>query len=100
MKDFRKWLTAIPFCMALVAPVVLPAAGYGRDDGAHRYYDGEYKDYHNWNSAEQRYWSNYWTTERRPYVSWNRANEAQRKAYWRWRHQQERHQQEHRSGYR
>ena len=83
MKNFRSWLTAVPFCMALIAPVALPAADHDRNDKAQRYYDREYKDYHNWNTAEQSYWSGYWTAERRPYVSWNHASESQRRAYWR-----------------
>lgn len=89
MNKLRRWLVTLPFCMSLLGSVAFAAPGYNPDDRSHRYYDEERRDYHNWNSAEERYWRGYWTNEHRPYVSWNRASEAQRRAYWRWRHEQE-----------
>lgn len=76
--------------MSLLGSAAFAMAGHDRDDRAQRYYDTDYRDYHNWNTTEQRYWRSYWNNERRPYVSWTRANDAQRRAYWRWRHEQER----------
>jgi len=89
MSKLRKWLVTLPFCISVIGSVAFAAPANDRDDRAHRYYDQEHKDYHNWNNAEQGYWRGYWTNERRPYVSWNHSSEAQRRAYWRWRHEQE-----------
>jgi hypothetical protein len=90
MKQLRKWMTVVPFCMALIGSAAFAAPGYDRDDRTRRYYDSDHRDYHSWNTAEQRQWRRYWTGERQSYVYWNRASDAQRRAYWRWRHEQER----------
>ena len=106
MKKFRKLTLVIPFCVGLITPIALPAASasptqdrddharddHSRGDKAHQgYYDQDHKDYHQWNSDEQRYWRQYWSTEHRPYVDWDRASEEQRRAYWRWRHEHSEH---------
>lgn len=91
MINFRKWIATLPLAVTLITPVATFASDHDRDDRNHRYYDNEYKDYHNWNADEQRYWRGYWANERRPYVDWDRASDEQRRAYWRWRHEQERH---------
>ena len=99
MNKLRKLVVTVPFCIALTAPLFVPAATAApvqdRDDHDHdhdkRYYDAEHKDYHEWNSAEQRYWRQYWANEHRPYIDWDRASDEQRRAYWRWRHEHEEH---------
>ncbi len=91
MNKFQKFALTIPFCVALAAPVMIAAQDHDRDDRTHRYYDEEHRDYHDWNSGEQRYWREYWTSERQPYVEWDRASDEQHRAYWRWRHEHMRH---------
>lgn len=101
MNKFRKVAVTIPFCVALVTPTVAPVVtaaatqdrdDHDRDDKAHhRYYDPEYKDYHEWNADEQHYWREYWTEEHRPYLEWDRASDEQRQAYWHWRHEHREH---------
>src|SRR5690348_9721371 len=66
--------------LPIVVPVATVAPTQDRDDrdrddkAHHRYYDPEYKDYHEWNADEQRYWREYWTDEHRPYIDWDRAS--------------------------
>lgn len=101
MKKLLRFAVTAPFCLALAVPTVIPVAtaaptqdrdDHDRDDRAHhRYYDPEYKDYHEWNADEQRFWREYWTEERRPYIEWGRASEEQRRAYWHWRHEHHEH---------
>ena len=104
MNKFRKFAVTVPFCVALVTPTLVPLAttaavqdrDHDRDDrDHHRYYDPEYKDYHEWNADEQRFWREYWTSERRPYIDWDRASEDQRRAYWHWRHEHREHDDRH-----
>ncbi|MBV9498759.1 MAG: hypothetical protein JO138_05260 [Acidobacteriaceae bacterium] len=101
MKRFRKFALTVPFCVALVTPIVMPVAtaapiqdrdDHDRDDQVHhRYYDPEYRDYHQWNADEERYWHEYRAEEHRPYIDWDRASDQQRRAYWRWRHAHQEH---------
>jgi hypothetical protein len=79
----KKLLLALPLGLALLAPTVTLAA----QDHDHRYYDAEHKDYHEWNSHEDRAYRRYWEERHHRYVRWERANEEQRAAYWHWRHE-------------
>jgi hypothetical protein len=86
----KKIITTLSFGLALLTPTYLFAQGRDhdrdhRDD--QRYYDKHHKDYHEWNSHEDRAWHMYWERQHRQnYVDWNRANERQREDYWNWRH--------------
>ena len=94
MNKFKTFALTICFCFPLIGPGIITAQPQDRDDRAHRYYDEEHKDYHQWDAAEERYWRNYWASQHRRYVDWDRANDEQRRAYWRWRHEHE-HEHEH-----
>jgi hypothetical protein len=87
-KRMKKFLTVIPLSIALLAPLsaVAQYRDHDRDRDHDRYYDKHYKDYHQWNSGEERAWSRYWQDRHHNGVEWNRANERQREDYWRWRH--------------
>jgi hypothetical protein len=64
-----------------------PRAEYRHDRrDEHRYYDGKYKDYHEWNDRESRAYRMYWRQRHRDYIDWERANGRQRRDYWNWRH--------------
>ena len=83
----------IPGVLLVAAGLALPlAAQHDRDDQNRdrhdqRYYDADRKDYHEWNSGEERAWRRYWEERHHAAVEWNRATEEQRREYWRWRHE-------------
>ena len=68
----------------LIAPVVARA-----DDRNHqnrRYYDRDARDYHSWNSNEDRAYRAYLQEQRREYREFNRVKRGQQREYFRWRH--------------
>ena len=69
--------------MAAAGPVVV----YGHDDHHRyeRYYDGEGRDWHEWNEHEERAWREYLRERRWEYRAWRRCNRDERREYWRWR---------------
>jgi hypothetical protein len=84
-----KFVTTLLLTAGLTIPIAsFPLAAQERDhDRDHRYYDTDRKDYHEWNTGEERAWHRYWEEQHRAAVQWERANEEQRRAYWRWRHE-------------
>jgi hypothetical protein len=77
---------------ALATPVAVMAASPSDDNQEHRqaetnkrYYDRHYKDYHTWNSNEDRSYQRYQEErhEKRPFVA---LNTRQKTIYWGWRH--------------
>ena len=90
----KKALLSASLVAALLSPTLINAQDRDRDrdrgehhDQDRRYYDRRHKDYHNWDSNEDRAYHMYWEQHRRSYIEWERANERQRQAYWDWRHQ-------------
>jgi hypothetical protein len=88
-------LTAFTVMAALAGPALLPAAASADDkhkDKAHkekkerRVYDREHRDYHAWNTDEDRLYRDYLTEHHRPFLSFSRMNRKQQHAYWQWRH--------------
>lgn len=82
----RKLFVVLPLAAALFAPITLNAYDHDRDRDNQRYYDPEYRDYHQWNDREDRAWRHYQEERHERYRRWQEANEDQRRAYWRWRH--------------
>ena len=76
------------FALIMGAALMASAPAGLRADDAHRYYDRDHKDYHEWNENESRAYR-HWLTEERPrqYHDWNRASRAEQREYWRWRHE-------------
>jgi len=62
-------------------PVVVQAAD------AHRYYDADHKDYHEWNGDEDHAWRHWLEEQHRGYHEWTRANRREQREYWKWRHE-------------
>jgi hypothetical protein len=87
-----RYLSSFLLTAALAAPVAMAAAS-PQDDKNHenraennkRYYDKSHKDYHNWNSNEDRSYQRYQTEhhEKRAFVQ---LNTRQQSGYWNWRH--------------
>jgi hypothetical protein len=63
------------------AALIIPASAEDR-----RYYDREGKDYHTWNSQEDRAYRSYLLEQKRQYREFHRVRPAQRTEHFRWRH--------------
>jgi hypothetical protein len=68
--------------LSLAVPVAASA-----DDHAKRYYDKEHKDYHEWNSNEERSYNVYLGERRITVHTWTKAKPRERQDYWKWRHE-------------
>jgi len=89
-----QYLSSLLLTAALAAPVAMRAAASPRDDRKDenrqgeinkRYYDKGHKDYHTWDSNEDRSYQRYQTEhhQRRAFVQ---LNNRQKTVYWNWRH--------------
>jgi hypothetical protein len=58
--------------------------------GRIRIYDDSRRDYHRWNSGEDRYFRIYLSEQRRPYIEFTRLNQREQAQYWEWRHSRDR----------
>ena len=52
----------------------------------HRYYDSEYKSYHNWDTKEDRAYRMYLEENHRDFVEFPKTTTTEQTEYWRWRH--------------
>ena len=67
-----------------------------RDDRAqrqeeHRVYDSSHRDYHTWNSDEDRRYREFLTERHRKYRDFSRLKKSQQNQYWQWRHEHDDH---------
>lgn len=67
---------------ALLAPVAVSAD----DHHDKRYYDRDHKDYHQWNSQEDRAYRAYLGEQHRDYRDFSRVKRNEQTQYFRWRH--------------
>lgn len=90
-------LSSMVLMGALAAPLSLMAQDHDRDDHHdrddraknQRVYDRDHKDYHNWNSDEDRSYRQWYgeTYNGRDYRDYNRLKHKDQTAYWNWHHQ-------------
>lgn len=81
---FKKTISALAFAAAvgsLFAPSVASAQGAER-----RMYDRSHKDYHNWNTDEDRAYRQFLSEHHRKYHEFQRMSAKQQREYWKWRH--------------
>ena len=83
---FRKSISALTFAVALGGSVFMPAMASAQE---HRVYDKSHKDYHDWNTDEDRYYRQYLNEHHRKYHEFQHMSKKQQKDYWRWRHDHE-----------
>jgi hypothetical protein len=81
----KKTFSAFTLMAALAGSVVLPAAAQAQSISL-RFYDRSHKDYHHWNSDEDRRYRAYLNEQHRRYRTFSRINRTQQREYWRWRH--------------
>ena len=90
-----RFLSSLLLMGVMAAPLALQAQDRDdrrdRDDRAkqQRVYDRQHKDYHQWNSDEDRNYRQWHQESRngRPYRGYDRLNRRDQNAYWNWRHQ-------------
>jgi hypothetical protein len=75
-------LSAFVLSAALVAPI----AARADDHHDKRYYDRNGKDYHAWNTNEDRAYRQYLVEQHRDYRDFGRENRSQQQGYFTWRH--------------
>jgi hypothetical protein len=73
----RKYLSSWLLLAALVAPLGACAA---------RVYDQPRRDYHRWNSREDRAYREYLAERHREYREFSRLDRREQEEYWEWRH--------------
>ena len=76
-------LSALVLSTTLIGPVVAQA----KTPQEKRYHDKSGKDYHTWNSNEDRAYRSYVTEQHQQYRDFNRVNRNQQQQYFNWRHQ-------------
>ena len=91
----RRMFSALLMTAVMATPFALASdasAGQSTTDRARvrvRVYDPYRRDYHQWNSREQREYRAYLAERHQAYVRYQRQRLAERRAYWRWRHERE-----------
>jgi hypothetical protein len=94
MQRKYRYLGSLLLTAALAAPVAMMAAAGPQDDrkeenrqgeNSKRYYDKGHKDYHTWDSNEDRSYQRYQTEhhQKRAFIQLNTRQQA---VYWSWRH--------------
>jgi len=76
-------LSALVLSTTLIGPIVAQAG----TPHEKRYYDKSGKDYHTWNSNEDRAYRAYLTEQHRNYQDFNKTSRSQQQQYFAWRHQ-------------
>ena len=92
---FHKFVGSAILTLALAAPATIMAAPQPQEIKARvdvqtsqkRVYDPQHKDYHNWDSNEDRQWKQYHSTEHLKYRDYSKASKKDQANYWNWRHQ-------------
>jgi hypothetical protein len=70
----------------LSVALISPAVASAEEHHVRRYYDRDYRDWHEWNEHEARAYHRYWEERREREREWARLRRAQQREYWRWRH--------------
>jgi hypothetical protein len=85
MKQFL-FLNGLLVAASLLAPVAVKADG---DDhrGQKRYYDQDSKDYHYWNTDEDRQYRAYLVEQHRVYIPFQKVKVTQQREYFNYRHE-------------
>lgn len=83
-------ISALILAATFTAPAVLPAAQVrvGVTVGRQGVYDRDHRDYHVWNSGENRAYRQYLAERHLRYLRYARQRRVQQSAYWQWRHEQ------------
>ena len=91
MTNYHKFFASLAMATALMMPAALTvhtasARQEGGEGAAHRYYDEDRKDYHNWDADEDRAWKKYEKEQRKKEHDFSKADKKEQQEYWHWRH--------------
>ena len=97
MRREHKYVASIFLSAALLAPVGAMAMPKAQDDHERheqeeherRQYDPQYRDYHNWDSREDRMYRQWLSERNREYVDYDRLDSREQRDYWKWRHRED-----------
>jgi 5-bromo-4-chloroindolyl phosphate hydrolysis protein len=82
---FRKSLSALTVAAALGGSLLVPIAAQAKGV-EHKVYDRSHKDYHNWNTDEDKYYRQYLNESHHKYHEFSKTSKKHQDQYWRWRH--------------
>jgi hypothetical protein len=96
-RTYRCLFSSVFLAAALAAPTAMIAATRPQDNGHqddhhqnengnHKVYDRNHKDYHNWDANEDRTYRQYLGEKHRDYRPFGDESQKQQSAYWNWRH--------------
>lgn len=85
---FRTSLSALTIVAALGGSLLAPIAAQAQGVEL-KFYDRSHKDYHNWNTDEDKYYRQYLNENHHKYRAFAKMNKKQQDQYWRWRHEHE-----------
>jgi hypothetical protein len=80
MKTLINYAAVLLLAVGTTAPLVMA-------DDNHRYYDKDHKDYHQWNSDEQRNYTLFLNEHHVTVHVWKKAKPTEQQQYWNWRHE-------------
>ncbi len=97
MRSGYRNVAALLLSTALISPIGALAMPKPQDDHerheqeehARRMYDQEHRDYHNWDSREDRVYRQWLAERNHDYVEYDRLRAEDQRDYWNWRHKQE-----------
>jgi hypothetical protein len=84
----KRFLCTCLLGSALLMPMVMKADDdhHGDRDRAHRYWDPNTRDWHNWDDREQEAYKRYAQEQHRQARAFEKANKKEQSEYWKWRH--------------
>jgi len=82
----KKTLSAFLLSAVLMTPAMVRAADDHDRDAQNRYYDPDYRDYHEWNEHEERAYREYLKERRHENKEWSKNDRKEQREYWKWRH--------------
>ncbi|MGH9529610.1 MAG: hypothetical protein ACRD2S_06790 [Terriglobales bacterium] len=97
MKVACRHLCFLVLTAALVVPVAMTSTALAQDDNRQedsqhndkkqtRVYDRTHKDYHTWDSNEDRAYHQYLTEQHKGDVDYSKLKKKDQDQYWKWRH--------------
>lgn len=87
MHRTHRYLASLILTAVLAAPLSILAVPRPQDsDAKNKVYDKQHKDYHDWNSNEDRAWGQYQTENKKTPHEFSKAKPKEQAQYWNWRH--------------
>jgi len=85
----RRTLAALLLTAAIVPTVATTSALAATHTVVIRVFDPYHRDYHRWDTREQRAYRAYLNERHHSYIAYRNQRLTERRAYWHWRHERE-----------